>query len=54
MAMPKGDPLCLMAGYLVVYQQLEAVAWSQPNLEQASDCFPGLTNFVTLDLFEGL
>lgn len=54
MAMLKGDSFRLVTCYGVVYQQLEAVAWSRPNLEQAAYLFPGVIYFATLGLSQGL
>lgn len=52
LVMPKGGPFLLVVDHRAVNQQLEAVSWPHPNLEQAAEFFVGASYFVTLDLLQ--
>lgn len=50
MAMPKGGLLRLVTVYQAVIQQLQAMPWRHPNLEQAADILASKSLFSSIDL----
>lgn len=49
----RGDLYRVVGDYWTFNQQLEAVPWPSPSLEQATKVLEGATYFVTLDLLQG-